>query len=94
MNFFPAHVLAKPVGPICNLDCEYCFYLEKEVLYPNNAEWAMSPAVLESFIAQYILQRGSDEVHFAWQGGEPTLLGVEYFKQIVALQSKIGRAHV
>lgn len=88
MNFFPAHVLAKPVGPICNLDCEYCFYLEKEVLYPNNAEWAMSPAVLESFIAQYILQRGSDEVHFAWQGGEPTLLGVEYFKQIVALQSK------
>jgi uncharacterized protein len=81
------HVLAKPIGPLCNLDCKYCFYLEKEVLYPNTSHWAMQPGVLESFIAQYIDQEG-EEVHFAWQGGEPTLLGVGFFRNVVALQKK------
>ncbi|MGA2538673.1 MAG: anaerobic sulfatase maturase [Terracidiphilus sp.] len=88
MSHQPIHVLAKPIGPICNLDCKYCFYLEKEALYPNTADWGMSPAVLESFIEQYIGQQATDEIFFAWQGGEPTLLGVDYFKQIVALESR------
>ena len=82
------HVMTKPVGPICNLDCKYCFYLEKENLYPNVSKWAMRPEVLESYIRQYIEAQPGDAVHFAWQGGEPTLLGVEFFRNIVELQKK------
>jgi uncharacterized protein len=84
----PFHVLTKPIGPICNLDCKYCFYLEKEVLYPDTSKWAMPADVLESYIQQYIQQQNTDAIHFAWQGGEPTLLGVDYFHNIVALQAK------
>lgn len=82
------HVLAKPIGPICNLDCKYCFYLEKESLYPNIADWAMPEDVLDSYIRQYIEAHDSPIVHFAWQGGEPTLLGIDYFRNLVKLQSK------
>jgi uncharacterized protein len=80
------HVLAKPIGPICNLDCKYCFYLEKENLYPGERNWAMRDDVLETFIRQYIEAQEVREVYFAWQGGEPTLLGVEYFERVVELQ--------
>lgn len=86
MGITPFHVMAKPIGPICNLDCKYCFYLEKETLYPDTPNWAMPPEVLDSFIRQYIAQSNTQEVHFAWQGGEPTLLGVDYFSKIVALE--------
>jgi uncharacterized protein len=82
------HVMAKPIGPICNLDCKYCFYLEKESLYPQVASWAMREEVLDSYIRQYIEAHDTPVVNFAWQGGEPTLLGIEYFRQLVALQSK------
>ena len=82
------HVMIKPVGPICNLDCKYCFYLEKERLYPGPAQWAMSEHVLDSFVRQYIEATPSASVHFTWQGGEPTLLGVDYFRRVVALQTR------
>jgi len=82
------HVMTKPIGPICNLDCRYCFYLEKEALYPNTEDWAMPPEVLERYIRQYISAQPLDEVHFAWQGGEPTLLGVDFFRTVIALQQK------
>jgi uncharacterized protein len=82
------HIMTKPVGPICNLDCKYCFYLEKENLYPNTRHWEMPPDVLERYIQQYIAAQPLDEVHFAWQGGEPTLLGVDFFRTVVALQQK------
>ncbi len=82
------HVMAKPIGPICNLDCKYCFYLEKEALYPQVSKWAMREEVLESYIRQYIEAHDTPVVHFAWQGGEPTLLGVEYFRRLVDLQKK------
>lgn len=82
------HVLTKPVGPICNLDCRYCFYLEKEKLYPGERQWRMSDAVLEEYVRQYIQNQPGPEIHFAWQGGEPTLLGVEFFHKTVALQQK------
>ncbi|WP_348263753.1 anaerobic sulfatase-maturation protein [Telmatobacter sp. DSM 110680] len=82
------HIMTKPIGPICNLDCKYCFYLEKENLYPQTKHWAMSPEVLERYIEQYIAAQPLDEVHFAWQGGEPTLLGVDFFRAVVALQQK------
>ena len=85
------HVLAKPIGPICNLDCKYCFYLEKENLYPKPAgrsAWAMSGDVLEAYIRQYIEAQEAPVISFAWQGGEPTLLGVEFFQKAVALQKE------
>jgi uncharacterized protein len=82
------HIMTKPIGPICNLDCKYCFYLEKESLYPNTRRWEMAPEVLERYIQQYIAAQPIDEVHFAWQGGEPTLLGVDFFRTVVALQQK------
>lgn len=81
-------LLAKPIGPICNLDCKYCFYLEKENLYPGNKSWMMPDAVLEKYIREYIAAQESDFVGFAWQGGEPTLLGVKYFRKVVKLQKK------
>jgi uncharacterized protein len=85
------HVMAKPVGPICNLDCTYCFYLEKERLYPRASDWAMAGDVLETFIREYIDANDVPSVSFTWQGGEPTLLGVDYFRQVVALQAKHAR---
>lgn len=85
------HVMAKPIGPICNLDCSYCFYLDKTRLYPDHRRWAMDDAVLEEFIRQYIDVQEAPEVNFAWQGGEPTLLGVRYFQRVVELQQRHAR---
>lgn len=81
-------VMAKPMGPICNLDCKYCFYLEKEKLYPGQSNWTMPDKVLENYIRQYIEAQTVPVVSFAWQGGEPTLLGVEFFRKAVALQKR------
>src|SRR5690349_21544645 len=82
------HIMTKPVGPICNLDCKYCFYLEKEKLYPDTEKWRMSDDVLDRYIQQYIESQNIPEISFAWQGGEPTLLGVEFFRKVVSLQMK------
>lgn len=82
------HVMSKPTGPICNLDCSYCFYLEKEGLYSAQDRWEMSQPVLESYIRQYMEAQPGDGVHFAWQGGEPTLLGVEFFRNAFELQQR------
>lgn len=88
------HVMTKPIGPICNLDCRYCFYLEKEDLYRTERKerpsWAMPDDVLESYIQQYIAAQTVPEISFAWQGGEPTLLGVGFFEKVIALQKKYG----
>ncbi len=88
MSITDFHVLAKPIGPICNLDCKYCFYLEKEQLYPQVDKWAMREEVLDSYIRQYIEAHDAPVVNFAWQGGEPTLLGVDYFRKLVEIQKK------
>lgn len=80
--------MAKPIGPICNLDCTYCYYLEKEKLFPKGENFRMSPEVLESYIRQYIETQETPEITFAWQGGEPTLLGVDYFRKVVELEKK------
>jgi uncharacterized protein len=87
------HVLAKPIGPACNLACRYCFYLEKEALYPGKSrisEWVLQDRVLEEYIRQYIASQPAQVIRFAWQGGEPTLLGVDYFRKVLALQQKHG----
>jgi uncharacterized protein len=87
------HVMTKPIGPLCNLDCSYCFYLKKESLYPDThgAAWRMSDEVLEGYIRGYIEAQQVPECHFAWQGGEPTLLGVGFFERVVELQRKHRR---
>lgn len=85
----PFHIMAKPHGPICNLDCTYCYYLEKENLYSQSSrDFRMRDDVLENFVRQYIDSNPSDSVQFAWQGGEPTLLGVEFFERVIELQRK------
>jgi uncharacterized protein len=82
--------MVKPSGPICNLDCAYCFYLEKERLYPATPSFAMDDDVLESFIRQYIESQPGTTVSFAWQGGEPTLRGVAFFERVIALQRRFA----
>lgn len=82
------HVMGKPIGPICNLDCAYCFYLEKEKLFPVGERFAMPDSMLEAYICQYIGSQPGPEVNFAWQGGEPTLLGVKFFERVVDLQAR------
>ena len=85
------HVMIKPIGPICNLDCEYCFYLDKEELYPETRSFRMDDAVLENYVKQYIEAQEVNEVTFAWQGGEPTLMGVDFFRQAIRYQQKYRR---
>jgi uncharacterized protein len=87
----PFHLLTKPIGSRCNLDCSYCFYLEKEKLYTDAGGMRMKPEVLETYIRDYIASQPCDVVSFAWQGGEPTLLGVGFFRTVVALQAKHAR---
>lgn len=72
-------VVIKPCGPICNLACTYCYYLEKQVLYPES-EFSMSRKVLREFTRQYLQAQGRGRVTFSWQGGEPTLMGIDFFK--------------
>lgn len=81
-------VFAKPAGPRCNLGCRYCYYLEKEGLYPEGEPFRMPDRVLEEYIAQQIDAWPDPPVLFSWHGGEPTLLGLEAFRKIVALERK------
>jgi len=87
----PFHLITKPIGSRCNLDCSYCFYLEKEKLYPDAGGMRMKPEVLETYVRDYIAAQPGPVVSFAWQGGEPTLLGVEFFRTAVALQARHAR---
>ena len=72
------NLLIKPTGPNCSLDCNYCFYLEKEALYPGKNRMDLSTA--ENMIAQ--MMGSGDPVTFSWQGGEPTLMGLEFFQRV------------
>jgi uncharacterized protein len=82
----PFHVMVKPAGPACNLACDYCFYLEKSSLYPKSQTFRMDEATLEEYIRQYFQCQPGPVVPFAWQGGEPTLMGLEFFQKVVELQ--------
>src|SRR5258706_11562318 len=87
----PFHIMSKPIGPICNLDCKYCFYLEKETLYPpDKSNWRMPDDVLEAYVRQYIEAQDVPEITFAWQGGEPTLMGVDFFRRVLQLQRQFA----
>ncbi len=84
------HVMTKPRGAICNLDCDYCFYLRKEDLYQGSS-FRMTNKTLESYVRQYIAAQRAPEVNFAWQGGEPTLMGIDFFRRAAACQKKYAR---
>jgi len=82
--------MAKPRGAICNLDCAYCFYLSKDELYPNS-DSRMSDEVLERYVRQHIGGHRAPDVTFTWQGGEPTLMGLDFFRRAIELQKKYRR---
>ncbi|MFC2167229.1 anaerobic sulfatase maturase [Acidobacteriota bacterium] len=81
-------VFAKPAGSLCNLDCVYCYYLKKKHLYPKDHTFRMSDEILEEYIKQHLETSPDPEVRFSWHGGEPTILGLDYFYRIVELQQK------
>jgi len=88
------HVMVKPTGALCNLDCTYCYYLSKQELLGKPEQWRISDEVLESFIRQYFEGQNHKEVIFSWQGGEPTLLGLDFFRRVVELEKKYCPTHV
>jgi uncharacterized protein len=88
------HVMVKPTGALCNLDCTYCYYLSKQELLGKPESWRISDEVLEKFIRQYFEGQNHKEVVFSWQGGEPTLLGLDFFKKVVELEKKYCPPHV
>jgi uncharacterized protein len=82
------HAMVKPVGALCNLDCTYCYYLHKEELLGQPRQPRMADEMLERHIRQYIEAQTGDDVVFSWQGGEPTILGLAFFQQVVELQAR------
>jgi len=81
------HLLAKPTGAVCNLDCKYCFFLSKELLYPGS-RFRMTDGLLETYIRQLLEAQQAPDVNIAWQGGEPTLMGLDFFKRSIELVEK------
>ena len=87
----PTYVMAKPAGSLCNLDCAYCYYLEKEKLYANRKKMEMSDQTLEHFTKSYIEAQPVKEVLFTWHGGETTLRDISFYRQALHYQRKHGR---
>jgi uncharacterized protein len=81
-------VFVKPAGAVCNLDCHYCYYRDKRSLYPESGALRMTDSLLEEYIVQQIASVGGPETVFSWHGGEPTTLGVDFFRKAVELQRK------
>ncbi len=84
------HLLAKPTGAICNLDCAYCFFLDKEVFYPGST-FRMDNSVLEQYLRQLIESHQGDSVNIAWQGGEPTMMGLDFYRRAMTLIEQYRR---
>jgi uncharacterized protein len=82
------HVMLKPAGPSCNLNCTYCYYLEKKKLYPGKKDFKMSDELLEEFTKQFIEAQQVPVVTFTWQGGEPTLMELDFYKKALRFQRK------
>ncbi len=81
-------IFVKPVGSKCNLDCRYCYYLEKENRYQDSNSYIMPDILLEEYIVQHIEACTEQEIRFSWHGGEPTLFGLDKFRTITAIQQK------
>jgi uncharacterized protein len=84
------HILMKPTGAVCNLYCKYCFFLSKKSLYPDS-KFQMSEDILEMYLKQHLESHQAPDVVIAWQGGEPTLIGLDFFKKSVELVNKLKR---
>jgi uncharacterized protein len=84
------HIMAKPSGSACNLNCDYCFFLKKEKLYPGS-NFRMSDEVHEAYIKQLFGAHQVPQVTVAWQGGEPTLMGLDFFRRSVEVQKKYAK---
>ncbi|MDH3346494.1 MAG: anaerobic sulfatase maturase [Desulfobulbaceae bacterium] len=86
--------MIKPIGPQCNLNCEYCYYLEKKDLFPDGENFIMPNSVLSACITKYLSGMSTTNVEFIWQGGEPTLLGLDFYKQVIELQMPFAKQKV
>jgi uncharacterized protein len=84
------HLLAKPAGAACNLDCKYCFFLSKAMLYPGDRQ-RMSDEMLSTYIRQLLKSNAAPEVSLAWQGGEPTLMGLDFFRRSIRCVARYRR---
>ena len=84
------HLLAKPTGAICNLDCTYCFFLSKDALYPGE-RMRMSSETLETYLRQLFESQPDGPVSVAWQGGEPTLMGLDFYQRVIDLIHQFAR---
>ena len=85
----PLYVMLKPVGAVCNLACDYCYYLEKSKLYVNNPKHVMSDELLEKFIEEYINSQTMPQVLFTWHGGETLMRPLAFYKKAMELQGHI-----
>ncbi|HEY5570232.1 MAG TPA: anaerobic sulfatase-maturation protein [Bacteroidales bacterium] len=88
---YPLYVMLKPIGAICNLNCSYCYYLEKDQLYPNRKNYQMSDELLAKFTEMYIESQPSPDVLFTWHGGETLLRDISFYKKTIQLQHRLGR---
>jgi uncharacterized protein len=89
----PFYISSKPVGSVCNLDCSYCYYLEKTHLYPKKQKHTMDLSLLEHYVKSYIAASQSAEVVFTWHGGEPLLQKIEFYQHAVELQQKYAQLY-
>jgi len=87
----PFHLMAKPAGPVCNLRCRYCFYREKEAFFPGEKALFMPEEVLEAYTREYIRSQPGPSVLFEWQGGEPALAGLDFFRKALEFQKKYNQ---
>ena len=87
----PLYVMLKPVGALCNLACDYCYYLEKSKLYTQNPRHVMSDELLERFIKEYIESQTIPQIMFTWHGGETLMRPLSFYKRAVELQKQYGR---
>ena len=94
----PLYVIAKPAGPMCNMACNYCYYLEKSATQGNlqspQPSTKMSNAMLERFVSQYIASQSVQEVLFTWHGGEPLLRDLQFYKRAMELQRRYAGGHI
>lgn len=93
-NLSPFHLLAKPAGAACNLGCQYCFFLSKQNLYPKRESLLMADDLLETYIRQLLESSPGPQVEVSWQGGEPMLRGLDFFRRAVELAQKYRRPHL
>jgi len=81
-------VFVKPVGPACNLNCRYCYYLDKKTLYPGKKHFLMNDDILERYIIQHIQASNEDIINFSWHGGEPLLAGIDFYRKVLRIQQE------